>query len=131
MKLLGVDFGSRKIGLAIGDTDSKLALPFGVVASNGQSIEELIVLAGREGVDGFVVGVPIPSDFNQRQTQLERVSAFARDLKAASGLLVYLVDEAFTSTEARRIQEEEAVAAKEDEIAACLILQEYFDNSNF
>ena len=127
MKYLGVDFGLRKIGTAVGDDGSYVAVPFELVAGGDDAVARLVELTKREGVDAFVVGLPIPTEAHQSEEQLERTMKFVNELAAASGLPVKVVDEQFTSAEARRMQREYGAQASEDEIAAMLILQAYFD----
>ncbi|HRH32063.1 MAG TPA: Holliday junction resolvase RuvX [bacterium] len=127
MKYLGVDFGLRKIGTAIGDDGSHVAVPFELVPGGDDAAVRITQIAKREGVEAFVVGLPIPTDFHQSEEQLERTMGFVTQLGEVSGLPVRVVDEQFSSAEARRIQKEYGAKASEDEIAAMLILQAYFD----
>jgi len=127
VKYLGVDFGLRKIGTAIGDDGSHVAVPFELVPGGDDAAVRITQIAKREGVEAFVVGLPIPTDFHQSEEQLERTMGFVTQLGEVSGLPVRVVDEQFSSAEARRIQKEYGAKASEDEIAAMLILQAYFD----
>lgn len=129
MKYLGVDFGLRKIGTAVGDDGSHVAVPFELVPSGDDPAVRVAELAKREGIEAFVVGLPIPTEAHQSEEQLERTMAFVNRLGEVAGLPVHVVDEQFTSTEARRIQREYGAKASEDEIAAMLILQAYFDEA--
>lgn len=127
MKYLGVDFGVRKIGTAVGDDGSHVAVPFELVPGGEDAPERISELAKREGIEAFVVGLPIPTEVHQSEEQLERTMAFINQLADTSGLPVFVVDEQFSSAEARRVQHEYGASASEDEIAAMLILQAYFD----
>lgn len=128
MKYLGVDFGLRKIGTAMGDDGSHVAVPFELVPGGDDAVQRICALAKREGVEAFVVGLPIPTEAHQSEEQLERTMKFVNSLSEVSGLSVNVVDEQFSSAEARRVQREYGATASEDEIAAMLILQAYFDN---
>jgi RNase H-fold protein (predicted Holliday junction resolvase) len=86
-------------------------------------------LAKREGIEAFVVGLPIPTEAHQSEEQLERTVAFMNQLADVAELPVYVVDEQFSSAEARRVRHEYGATASEDEIAAMLILQAYFDEA--
>jgi putative transcription antitermination factor YqgF len=127
VKYLGVDFGLRKIGTAVGDDGSHVAVPFELIAGGLDAAERISALAKREGLEAFVVGLPIPTEAHQSEEQLEKTMVFVNQLADASGMPVYVVDEQFSSAEARRIQREYGAKASEDEIAAMLILQAYFD----
>jgi RNase H-fold protein (predicted Holliday junction resolvase) len=104
-----------------------VAVPFELVPGGSDAATRITALAKREGVEAFVVGLPIPTDFHQSEEQLERTMVFVNQLGEISGLPVKVVDEQFSSAEARRIQKEYGAKASEDEIAAMLILQAYFD----
>jgi putative holliday junction resolvase len=127
VKYLGVDFGLRKIGLAMGDDGSHVAVPFELLPGGDDAAQRLAALAKREGVEAFVVGLPIPTEAHQSEEQLERTVAFMNQLADVAELPVYVVDEQFSSAEARRVRHEYGATASEDEIAAMLILQAYFD----
>lgn len=127
MKYLGVDYGMRKTGLAVGDSTAAVAVPFDVIAGGKETIPRILEVVKSEGIEAFVVGLPIPTNASQNEDQLLRVVAFVKALGEASGLLVSVVDEQFSSTEARRIRSEYGGTAGEDAIAAMLILQAFFD----
>jgi putative Holliday junction resolvase len=120
---LGIDWGQRKIGLALGDSETKMALPYGVV-KNWPAIEAVIK---KEGVSQIVIGVPHHlsgkgGDYN------EGWQALVEQAKR-SGYPLYLVDERLSSQEANQlINYQPKVAAPEDAIAAMLILQTFLDN---
>ena len=123
MKYLGVDFGLKKIGLAIGDDGGRVAVPFGVVFGG---LAEVLDVIKTEQVEALVVGLAIP-EAHQSDVQLERTLDFTKKLREASGLPVHMVDEQFSSAEARRVQKEYGAKASEDALAAMIILQAYFD----
>jgi putative Holliday junction resolvase len=129
VKYLGVDFGLRKIGTAVGDDGSHVAVPFELVPGGEDAAERIALLAKREGVEAFVVGLPIPTEVHQSEEQLERTMAFVNQLADISERPVYVVDEQFSSAEARRVRHEYGATASEDEVAAMLILQAYFDEA--
>lgn len=127
MKYLGIDYGLKKTGLSLGDGEAKVAMPFGIVEGGEQTLPRVLNIIKEEGIDAIVIGLPLPTEVYQSETQLERTMAFLHALVDASGLPVYVVDEQFTSAEARRVQKEYGATASEDAIAAMLILQAYFD----
>jgi putative holliday junction resolvase len=129
VKYLGIDFGLRKIGLAMGDDGSHVAVPFELLPGGDDAAMRITQLAKREGIEAFVVGLPIPTEAHQSEEQLERTVAFMNQLADVAELPVYVVDEQFSSAEARRVRHEYGATASEDEIAAMLILQAYFDEA--
>ncbi len=127
MRYFGVDYSKKKIGLALGDDVSYIAVPFELIPGGPDAVSRVVKMAKNEGIDAFVVGLPIPTDAHQKHDQLERTAAFANELLKVSGLPVHVVDEQFSSAEARRVQADYGATASEDELAAMLILQAYFD----
>lgn len=126
MKYLGIDFGLRKIGIASGDDETNLAFPIGNIDGGAEAIATIIEAAQSEGAEELIVGLPIP-DAHQNESQLELTKQFARDLRSASGMTVHVVDEQFSSAEARRLQSEHGGDMPEDALAATIILQAFLD----
>jgi putative Holliday junction resolvase len=126
MKYLGIDFGLRKIGIASGDDETNLAFPIGNIDGGARAIKTIIESAKSEGAEELIVGLPIP-DAHQTESQLELTKQFARDLQAASNMVVHVVDEQFSSAEARRLQAEHGGDMPEDALAATIILQAFLD----
>lgn len=126
MKYLGIDFGLKKIGLASGDDETGLAFPMGNIDGGAKAISTIMNRARDEGAEALVIGLPIP-DAHQTETQLERTKQFVRDVQAATSMQVFVVDEQFTSAEARRLQQEYGSDMPEDAIAAQIILQAFLD----
>lgn len=126
MRYLGIDFGLRKIGIAIGDDETGLAFPLGNIDGGADAIATIVKKAVHEGAEALVLGLPIP-DVHQTDTQLELTKQFARDLQEKSGMTVHVVDEQFSSTEARRFHAEHGGKMPEDARAATIILQAFLD----
>ncbi|MSQ06398.1 MAG: Holliday junction resolvase RuvX [Dehalococcoidia bacterium] len=148
MKLLGLDLGGRRIGLAVCDAafqGKDLALPIGHLVRTrlAQDVDRLLELARQRQVEGFVVGVPYRNDRRAYTgtdaagagligPQAKQSLGFIRELKKHTALPVYSVDEGFTSVQAEDLlrqagrqpsRERSAV----DEAAAALILQRFLD----
>lgn len=141
VRLLGIDFGRRRIGLAVSDASGVLARPLRTIERSPNQpdtgavdalLQAIAELAGAgDPVDGIVVGLPrrldgTPSD----QTAL--VERFAGRLKGATTIPVYLQDERLTSREAESrlaLRERDWRKRKEriDAAAAAIILQDYLD----
>lgn len=127
MKYLGIDYGLKKAGLALGDDGAKVAVPFGLIEGGDAALLRVQEIIKEEGIEAFVVGLAMPSHPGQSEDQLQRTLAFVKKLGELTGLPVSLVDEQFSSAEARRVQKEYGATASEDAIAAMLILQAFFD----
>jgi putative Holliday junction resolvase len=128
MRLLGIDFGEKRIGLAISDEHERIAAPLETVqrSSDTQAIKEIIVVIEREDIGGLVIGEPRRLD-GSRGDAADRVASFARKLRAASGLELRMIDEALTShAAAERVG---ANSPRLDAVAAQIILQDALDTA--
>jgi putative pre-16S rRNA nuclease len=131
-RLLGIDHGSRRIGLAVGDTDTGMAFPRPALQRRqlAADLEAIAALARSEGAGRVVLGLPRNMDGSEGP-QAAKARAFG-DALASIGLEVVYVDERLSSWEAS--QHLRAVGARAsrragelDSAAARLILQEYLD----
>jgi putative holliday junction resolvase len=130
MRTLGIDFGERRIGLAISDPEGRIALPLTTLERrNDRSAARAIAeIARREGVERLVLGEPVGLD-GARGPAAERVRRFGRRLEEVSGLAVSFVGEALTSVEAaERLRAAGVDPRKEpgriDAVAAQILLEE-------
>jgi len=136
MRVLGIDYGRTRIGLALSDEDAVLASPLPPYASRRKDeakIEHLARLIEREGVGRVVVGLPLHMNGSAGE-MADEVTAFAEQLSARAGVPVDLLDERQTTAEANRILHEARVPQKRrkhlrDGIAAVQILQCYLDRA--
>lgn len=126
MKYLGIDFGLKKIGLATGDDETGLAFPMGNIDGGVKAISTIMNRVRDEGAEALVIGLPIP-DAHQSDVQLELTKQFVQSVQKATALPIFVVDEQFTSAEARRLQQEYGSDMPEDAWAAKIILQAFLD----
>ncbi len=132
-RILGLDVGERRIGLAIGDEVGLLATPFHTVQRRNleQAIAEIISLVQKEEVGRIIVGVPLSLD-GSMGPQANRTMAFFEALKAVSPVSIKTWDERFSSAEAEHRLREAGVSpsrnkGRVDASAAAVILQAYLD----
>lgn len=136
MRILGIDYGERRIGLAVSDPTGTIASPHDTIQRRPGKRPPLVRLAAvaRDlGVDGLVVGLPL--DLNGRETEwCEVVRAFGDALGQRLGLPVDYVDERLTSVRAERAvralglrKVERERKGRVDAAAAALILQAWLD----
>lgn len=133
MRALGIDFGERRIGVALSDPEGRLALPLEVFErrNDRSAIRRLAEIVERERVELLVVGEPLTLE-GERGAAAERCARFADRLSQATGLPHRLVDESLTSVEAeRRLREAGGRRSKRrrpvDAVAAQILLQEALD----
>ena len=133
MRILCLDVGERRVGVAISDPGGILAQPLQVFQPKGR--RDLVAVAARlvkkEGAERVVVGLPLLLD-GRRGEQARRVEAVAEALQEALSVPVVLWDERFSSAEADEALREAGLRADRrkrrlDMAAAALILQAYLD----
>ena len=124
MKILAVDYGAKRIGLAIADSELRVPLPFGIIESHKPEAisRKFIELIKKEQIDKVVVGLPLGLDGKENENT-RRVRGFVKELKKQIGIPIEFIDERFTSAQADRYEGE----ASRDEKAAMLFLQSYFE----
>jgi putative holliday junction resolvase len=140
MRIVGLDVGERRIGVAISDLTGMLARPLGVVQISGLAVDalkrtsdELARLAAEEdGVGAVVVGLPRRLDGTPNE-MTPKVRAFASKLGERMSLPVHLQDERLSSVEAesrlaRKEKDWRARKAKIDAAAAAIVLQDFLDS---
>lgn len=131
-RVMGIDYGSRRVGVALSDDAQVMAFPEGILSNDDALMASLAKRIGDEGVQLVVVG-EADNPVGGTNTIQRRVMIFAEALRIATGCEVVLVSEAYTSAEARRAIRERASekATREmpvDAAAAAIILQMYLDS---
>lgn len=134
MRILGIDIGKKRIGLAVSDEESEIAFPAGTLASRGkkQDIRALCDLIKEREISRVVLGLPLHMD-GRRGPEAEKAQAFGAALSKAAGIPVDLLDERWTSSEAERLmrgtpKKKRALKRNQgtvDEMAASIILRTY------
>ncbi|MCH3971444.1 MAG: Holliday junction resolvase RuvX [Oscillospiraceae bacterium] len=134
MKILGVDLGHARTGLALSDESGFLASPIGVETSyNWEKLLPCLVQKVKEtGAGRVVVGLPRNMDGSEGESA-QNARAFAESLQSACGVPVVLWDERGTTVTAHGYLNESNVRGKKrkavvDAVAATIILQGYLDH---
>jgi putative Holliday junction resolvase len=133
-RLLGVDWGERRIGLALSDESQLLAQPLTTLtrrAGKRFPMGRLIALVKERAVTGVVVGLPLAADGSEAEAA-RQARALAQDIARHSSLAVDLWDERFTTARALQAVREMGGTtlgrrAELDALAATLLLQHYLD----
>lgn len=135
MRILAIDYGDRRIGLAVSDPGAIIArgLPTLKNSSEAETLEAIRRLADEYEVEQIVVGLPRNMD-DSLGPQAQKVMRFAEQVKSL-GRTVHLVDERLTTQQVVRAMTEAGVSRdkrrrKVDRAAAQLILQIYLDSSS-
>ena len=120
-KYLGIDWGEKRIGLALADEETCLALPFKTVSS----LAELLEVITEEEIDEIVMGSP--KKMNGEAASNPSWLNFVTQLETKSGKKINLLDERLSSLAADALIGSKKDKAERDEIAAAIILQDYLD----
>ncbi len=134
MRILGVDYGDKRIGLALSDVLGIVAGPLGTYESQSmrKDIDYIAALAKEKQAEAIVLGLPVNMDGSHGE-RAEKTKAFGRNLEKVSGLSVIYKDERLSTVSAEKSLIESNVRREKrkcviDTVAAQIILQSYLDS---
>ena len=134
MRILALDVGDRRIGLAISDPTGLLASPLGHVERGPTDIDDIIRVVGDNNAARIVVGVPLTLAGDSGE-QAGKVRRFVREIRSATDVPVVTVDERFSTVLALRLltdtdrgRRSNRDKGRIDSSAAAVILQSYLDS---
>ena len=138
MKYLGIDYGSKRIGLAISDDGGTLAFPYKILPNNMELLDTIHNICGEESISAIVLGES--HDLSGKPNKIiGSIEELKHNLETDLDLPVYLQKEFMTTVEARGREGKEQNNARKtskgqslqaDASAAALILQRYLDKKN-
>jgi putative Holliday junction resolvase len=135
MRFLGIDFGEKRIGLAISDPEGRLAVPLVTLErrNDRSALRQIAEIARRDGVERLVLGEPVDL-FGRRGEMAERVRRFGARLAEMTGLPLEWADEALTSVEAAGRLRQAGIDTRRqpgriDAVAAQILLQDVLDKA--
>lgn len=133
-RLLGIDHGDRRIGLALSDPIPLIASPLKTIIVNSQleAIQAILKIITDNDVEIVVIGKPVGLKGNETE-QTKHVIKFAEELEK-HGPMVVLQDERLSSVSAKKSYQQEGYALRGkkeliDETAAAILLQQYIDKN--
>jgi putative Holliday junction resolvase len=132
-KILAIDFGMKRLGLAISDEHKKIAFPHTTirVKNRREMFEDILRILDQQRIGLIIVGLPL--HMNGTESALcENVRQFAETLRSKSEIPVDLFDERLTSVFAEKAMLEGDLSRKkrrkvQDKLAATILLQGYLD----
>ncbi len=125
MKYLGIDYGSKRVGIAVSDGGGEMAFPKAVFPRDAGLVAKVLALAKEESTEGIVVGES--RDYKGVENPIMKdILLFVAMLRAATSIPVLLEPEFMTSAAAEHIQGKTAL---HDSSAAALILQSFLDKN--
>lgn len=128
-KILAIDYGEKRVGLATAESEVKVALPLDIIKYKGlfDLIAKIVEVCRNEKIDRIVVGIPMGLRGNPTE-QTIKTQKFILTLREKIAIPVEEQSEVFTSHEARGIFKDAGVKKKHiDESAATLILSDYLE----
>ena len=135
-RILGIDYGERRMGLALSDPMGIIARPLKILDRKitPNYISEILNLAVEKDVNKIVVGLPLTLK-GEYSSQTKVVQNFIDQLKQAGEIPIDYIDERLSSVAAKRSLQELNVKTghkkgRVDETAAAIILQEYLDSQS-
>lgn len=126
MKVLGIDYGAVRVGVALSDDSGRLAFPHVTLPNNAILIDALKTLIVQHEVRAIVVGRSI-DQHGKENPIMQSIQSFVASLQQHIDIPVHFENEQFTSHEARRFQ---GRTEDIDASAAALILQRFLDKQN-
>ena len=136
---IGIDYGSSKVGLALADSDTKIATPFKVIRPEELFLEIERLIERGEGLDLAIMGLPLGMN-GQPTDQTNEVKKFADELAEKISIPLVYQDERLSSVAAQKVglprrshglerTQTRVKAGKDDAVAAMYILQTYLDKN--
>jgi len=140
MKFLGIDYGSKRIGLALSDDGGTLAFPKEIIPNDKKALDKVKEIILSEKAEEVVIGESLNFE-GEPNAIMEEAKAFIKELLHELQIPVYLEKEFLTSVEARKSvngksewnvarKVKEGISEKADASAAALILQRFLDRRN-
>ena len=133
-RVLGIDYGERRIGLAVSDELGIIASGAGTIPGDNDVLSRIVALVRERDIQRIVVGLPLTLR-GEEGASAEMVQRFVKALREACDTPVDLMDERFTSSIAEQTIRDMGVGKKKrrekgkvDEIAAVILLQGYLDS---
>ena len=130
MRVLGIDYGTKRVGIAISDATGTIANPYITLTNDHRLVEEITKITNNYQIKTIVLG--LPKHMNNDQSIIGDKVLELKVTLEENNLNVVLVDERRTSSEANRIMRENNSRKKNrkekiDALAASIILQTYLD----
>lgn len=135
MRIVGIDFGEKRIGVAAADDRMNIALPVGTTDVNGDPVDAVVRIVDEQHADQLVVGLPF-SLTGAEGPQAQRVRSAVEELSHRITIPIRTYDERLTTAQARHAtpaarptgRRGQREGAHKDALAAAIMLQAYLDS---
>lgn len=131
MRYMGIDFGTKKVGIALSDEAGAMGFPYGIIPNDGRLIDEVLSLIERKDVEAVVIGESRAGNGSENAVA-KLAKEFAMLLERRSGIRASFEPEMYTTQEARRDFEGVRMPGSPDvdASAAALILTSYLTRTH-
>lgn len=143
MRYLGIDYGTKRVGIALSDRSGILAKPYAIFDSKNNLVEDIVKLCQEENVDALVIGESLDQE-GKANPIMEEVKSFEKQLQEKLKLPIYFEKEWYSSVAAQGHLYGKGNIAKErwtgamnekrrehvDDRAAAVILQRFLDRKS-
>jgi putative holliday junction resolvase len=134
MRIVGIDFGERRIGIAAADDRTRLAIPLTTAEVRGDPIDELVRIAAEQRAEEIVFGLPL-SLTGAEGPQSQHIREVVAALSERISIPIRFQDERLTTRQAERtsprkkgVSRAKAGSPGRDAVAAAILLQAYLDS---
>jgi putative Holliday junction resolvase len=131
MRYIGIDYGSKKVGVALSDEAGTMGFPHRVLLNTSELVNELAKIANEKQVSAVVIGES--RNFSGEENPIASdARAFAEELTERTGIPVHFEPETYTTQEARRFPDGTRMPGSPDvdAAAAALILSSFLERYN-
>jgi putative Holliday junction resolvase len=134
-RLLGIDPGTKRCGIAISDSNQSMAFPRPALARDAMLIDRLAALIDEEAIGAVVIGLPVALSGNETTSTVDAQQLFEEVLEKITDIPVLQWDERLSTLSAQKSLSEAGLRAKDqrsrvDSAAAVIMLQNYLDGLN-
>jgi len=135
MRIVGIDFGERRIGVAAGDTSTRMAIPVTTIVVKGDPLDDLELIVREQRAEELVFGLPL-SLTGAEGPQAHRIREVATALERRISIPIRFQDERLTTRQAdhasprtkkKGVSRAKASSPGRDAVAASIVLQAYLD----
>jgi putative Holliday junction resolvase len=126
MRYLGIDYGTKRVGVAVSDESGMLAFPYTILENDKALVGKVKAICEKEKIEQIIVGESVDYKGNPNIV-MEAIGRFAEELHTATDLLVSHEREFLSTQQARFFQPDKK---RVDDSAAAIILQSYLDKKN-
>ncbi|GAB5465152.1 MAG: Holliday junction resolvase RuvX [Candidatus Kapaibacteriales bacterium] len=134
-RVLAIDYGKKRIGLAITDPLRIICRPFDTIENSTNTLENIVQICLEQDVGLIVLGIPI-SNRESNTSIIDDINEFKIDLEIKTGIKIILQDESYSSKRASSMMIQSGMKKKDrqqkgkiDAFAACSILQDYLQEN--